>query len=266
MYLSYTSDTFHHMVGWSIVRNDNIPNDEKNERCYQLLKQIIDFGFISGADENGERVRREGLVKFTIDPDGHLINGDFDGFLVKGCITCYADIPWDSLGLHVNKYGMFGFGVSSAHLVSRGARPVMYIPCSREGFESPFRGYGLLDKMTKQLVSLHCVVDEYENEHNSENESGYMAIENPHQWTDLSDMLLGNVATYIKPYNADLDASHPECYYTEREWRLLGNVEIKPPKVTTIVVARGYRDRLLQEVPRAREFEVKELDPNSTGR
>lgn len=263
MHSPYTSETFYHMIGWGIIHDDNIAGEEKREHCYRRLKEIINFGFIAGADENNERVRREGIVKFTIDPDGHLRNGDFDGFLVKGCITCYADIPWPSLGLHVNKYGMFGFGVSSDYLVRRGARPVIYIPCSRDDFDTPFRGQGLLRNMTRELVGLHNVVDEFECANNPEGASGYINVEVPHQWSGLNDVLLRDVAAYIKPYDASLDIRHPECYYTEREWRLMGNVEIKSPKVTTIVVAKGYRKRLLQEVSKARDFEVRELDADS---
>ncbi|MDN6871849.1 abortive infection system antitoxin AbiGi family protein [Pseudomonas citronellolis] len=255
----YTSEIFYHMVGWSILRDDSIVPEDKVEYCYRRLKEVIEFGFIAGADESGERIQREGDIRINIDSDGHLRNGDFEGFLAKGVITCFADIPWGSLGLHTGKYGMFGFGVSAAHLARAGARPVIYIPCFGEEPEWDFRGHALLNSMTTEIINLHNVVDEYEGTHNPEGESGWTTVDEVHQWSCLQNHLMRDVAAFIKPYDARLDIRHPECYYTEREWRLLGNVQIVPQKVPVIVVARGYRERLLQEVPIAREFEVREL-------
>jgi len=255
----YTSDVFWHMVGWSILHDDSIASEDKAERCYEQLKLVIEFGFIAGKDEDGVFHPTEGGPKITIDPEGHLRNGDFEGFLAKGVITCFADIPWGSLGLHAGKYGMFGFGVSPAHLARMGARPVIYIPCLGGGPEWDFRGHALLNGMTRELIELHNVVEEYEDTHNPEGESGWRTIEDTHQWSGLQNHLMRDVAAFIKPYDARLDIRHPECYYTEREWRLLGNVQIVPQKVPVIVVAKGYRERLLQEVPIAREFEVREL-------
>lgn len=259
MYSPYTSDVLYHMVGWGILREDSIAPEEKAERCYQRLKQIIEFGFISGANQDGERLQREGIIHLTIDPDGHLRNGDFDGFLVKGIITCYADIPWGSLALHASKYGMFGFGVSAAHLARVGARPVIYVPSDGEALEPNYRGYGFLNSLTEELIKLHNMVDAYEDAHNFEDEEGFMTVDVKHEWSDLKNIFMRDIAAYIKPYDRNLDTHHPECYYSEREWRLLGNVQITPPKVPVIVVACGYRERLLREVPVAREFEVKEL-------
>ncbi|WBG62200.1 abortive infection system antitoxin AbiGi family protein [Pseudomonas citronellolis] len=255
----YTSDVFYHMVGWSILRNDSVAPEDKMERCYERLKQVIEFGFIAGRDDSGEFQRRVGEFRYTVDPDGHLRNGDFTGFLVKGVITCYADIPWGSLGLHTSKYGMFGFGVSARYLAEIGARPVIYIPCTSETIEPGFRGHGLLNNMTSRVLQLFSIVDAYEDENNSEDENGRITVEKEHQWSGLNDILMRDIGAYIKPYDARLDISHPECYYTEREWRYLGNVQIMPQKVPIIVVARGYRERLLQEVPIVREFEVREL-------
>ena len=255
----YTSDVFYHMVGWGVLHDDSIPTEQKDEQCYQRLKMVLEFGFISGADQNGVRLQREGIQTFTIDPDGHLRNGDFDGFLVKACYTCYADIPSECLGLHTTKYGKFGFGVSSSYLVSLGARPVIYIPCRIGFIEPPYKGHGLLNNMTEEFLRLNSVVEEFEDANNPVGEDGYQTIDTPHEWSGLSNVIWRDIAVYLKPYNADLPINDPECYYSEREWRLLGNVQVKPPKVKKIVVARGFRERLLREVPRAVEFEVLEL-------
>ncbi|MCJ1886087.1 abortive infection system antitoxin AbiGi family protein [Pseudomonas sp. LA21] len=259
MHQPFTSDNFYHMVGWGILHNDSISTDQKNEACYQQLKQIISFGYIAGRGVDGNFHPTEGNVEISINTDGHLLNGDFDGFLVKGAITCFADIPWDSLGLHAGKYGLFGFGVSSAHLAKAGARPVIYVPYDTGVVEPGYRGQGLLRNITNEAVKLYKVVNDYEDANNPEDEDGNIYVEKHHEWSSLNAILLRDVAAYIKPYNRNLDIKHPECYYTEREWRLLGNVRIIPSQVPVIVVAKGYKERLLQEVQFDSKFEVKEL-------
>ncbi|WP_371367557.1 abortive infection system antitoxin AbiGi family protein [Pseudomonas sp. QL9] len=259
MHSPYTSDVFWHMIGYGILRDASIAPEDKSEHCYQRLKQVLASSYIAARAYNGELLLREGDVQYSIDSTGHLRNGDFNGFLVKGCITCYADIPFSSLGLHTTKYGQFGFGVSSAYLSFVGARPVTYIPCHRGLISTSHRGSGLLDNMTNEIKKLYNVVEDYENLHNPENSEGERIVSVEHENSQLMHMLLGDVAAYIKPYDANLSTDHPECYYTEREWRLVGSVQIVPQKVPVIVVAKGYRERLLQEVPAALQFEIREL-------
>lgn len=255
----YTSGTFYHMVGWSILSDAGIAPEDKNEACYERLKIILDFGFIAGRDAHGKLEKHECIISITTDVKGHLRNGDFKGFLAKGLITCYADIPWSSLGLHASKYGLFGFGVSSKYLASLGARPVSYIPVENDGSMQPnYRGHGLLNNMTSEIVKLHNVVDAWEDDHNPL-EGDYRTINVRHPQSGLATILTRDVAAFIKPYDQALPLDHPDCYYTEREWRLLGNVEIKQPNVTTITVAKGYKERLLQDAPRARQFDIREL-------
>lgn len=254
-----TSDTFYHMIGGRILKNEAIPADQKNEVCYQQLKEIIDFGYIAGREQDGEFRRHEGHVEITIDTKGHLRNGDFDGFLVKGAITCFADIPWDSLGWHTDKYGMFGFGVSAAHLARVGARPVTYIPHDYSATETNGRGHGILDNVTAEFLKLYKLVDAYENRYNPKDEDGSRTIEIKHRWSELMNILERDVAAYIKPYDRNLAVDHLDYYYLEREWRLLGNIKIIPSQVPLIVVAKGFKDRLLQEVQLDSRFEVKEL-------
>ena len=66
-------------------------------------------------------------------------------------------------------------------------------------------------------------------------------------------------AVFIKPFNCDLSFEDPNNYYTEREWRLLGSVEIMPKSVKRIVVAAGYKDRLLKDLPEFAGYEIYEL-------
>lgn len=254
-----TSEHFYHMIGGSILKNDAIPADQKNEACYQQLKAIIDFGYIAGRDSEGGFQPSEGDVEIVINPKGHLRNGDFKGFLVKGTITCFADIPWESLGWHTDKYGMFGFGVSAAHLARVGARPVTYIPYDYSDIETNGRGHGILDNITAEFIKLYKLVDAYENRYNSKGEDGSRTIDIKHRWSELMNILERDVAAYIKPYDRNLAINDLDYYYLEREWRLLGNVKIIPSQVPMIVVAKGYKERLEDEVPSVRDFKVEEL-------
>ena len=62
-------------------------------------------------------------------------------------------------------------------------------------------------------------------------------------------MLLQNFLAFIKPFDADLPDDHPESYYLEREWRKLGNLTFKPERVSRVVVARGFENRLKADAP-----------------
>lgn len=257
----YTSETFYHMVGFGVMNDPSIAPEDKQDQCYERLKLVLKFGFIAGVDLDGNRVKQESIIRVSTNPKGHLRHGDFDGFLVKGDISCFADIPLECIDVHASKYGLFGFGVSARHLVRLGARPVSYVPVDDDGWMGPsYRGTGLLDNMTSEIVKLHDEVDAWEEEHNDADESGVKTIHNMHKWSGLNSVLTRDVAAFIKPYDSTLPFDHPECYYMEREWRLLGNVEIAPPKVPTIIVAKGYRLRLLEEVPDAGRFSIVEAE------
>ena len=75
----------------------------------------------------------------------------------------------------------------------------------------------------------------------------------PENRNDAVRALLTNfekeLLAFIKPFNSELDESHPENFYMEREWRKLGNIIFDLRDVRIIVVAEGYKERLERQYP-----------------
>jgi hypothetical protein len=44
----YTSETFYHMVGFSVLSDPDIALEDKQNRCFEVLKLVLNFGFIAG--------------------------------------------------------------------------------------------------------------------------------------------------------------------------------------------------------------------------
>ncbi|MDA7088264.1 abortive infection system antitoxin AbiGi family protein [Pseudomonas sp. SA3-5] len=256
----YVSNTLYHFVGGGVMKDSGLTAGEKDEACFQRLLTVLGSGFISAKGLDGEWQHQESMVSISINPDGHLKHGDFDGFLVKGAITCYCDIPLTSIGVHAGKYGKFGLGVSASVLAGYGARPVSYVPLANNGaFEPNYKSYGLLNNMTEEISRLHREVSDWEDEHNPEDEEGWQEIEIQHPLSGIGRILERDVAAFIKPYNCELSLTDPDNYYTEREWRLLGSVEITPRTVQRLIVAAGFAERLRKELPQFSGYEIHEL-------
>lgn len=227
----YVSKTLYHFVG------SKHPLDD--EKCFELLKTIINSGYIAARDVDNNNLQfRLGDTQLRIDPKGKLI----EETLVKGNITCFCDIPIKSQGIHHTKYGRFGIGFKLEVLALLGSRPVQYLPYSPNEWGSPF-GRLLIDQLDETIKEFFGRKDSFKEKYKLEK---------------VEDTLLHDFAVFLKPYNRDLPLDHLQCYYTEREWRKLGSVEIKPEHVDCIVVPRGYGNRLLNDIPAMISYKIIE--------
>jgi hypothetical protein len=121
---------------------------------------------------------------------------------------------------------------------------VYYFPYSSQSHLSAY-GEGLINTVDARLK------DFFES---SANEPSGSVLEL------LERVITKDFAAFVKPYNCDLSLDDPDNYYTEREWRLLGSVEITPQKaVRHLVVAAGYADRLRRELPQFSDCDIREL-------
>ena len=66
---------------------------------------------------------------------------------------------------------------------------------------------------------------------------------------------------FIKFFDDSLSEEDPSNFYMEREWRVAGVVNFKVSDISTIVVARGYKQRFLEKFPKleGKTFEIQEL-------
>lgn len=102
----YVSDELFHFVGR--------PSPSEDESNYQTLKKIINSCCISHAPHDDNF----GATTYPINWGSRLETEQ----LIIPSVTCYADIPFESLSLHVNKYGKFGVGFPRSLLTTYGAR------------------------------------------------------------------------------------------------------------------------------------------------
>jgi hypothetical protein len=229
----YTSDELFHFVGHSQPYND--------EQNYQVLVDVLRGGCISHWPHDGSW----GQVQYTATWADNLEEEK----LVVPNITCYADIPFQSLGTHVGKYGKFGLSLPTSLLTKYGARPVAYIPMRSDDWES-INGKTLLRDIEAKVKGFHKQVvktldpeDTNTRPLGSEPQTAEDAIQQIHS------LLLKDFLAYIKPFNSELPKSHPDNYYMEREWRKYGNMKFTGKQVSRVVVATGYKDRIESELP-----------------
>ena len=58
---------------------------------------------------------------------------------------------------------------------------------------------------------------------------------------------------YLKAYDSELPESHPEYYYSEREWRITNYLRFVPQDVAMVVVAEGYQGIAARAMPKYAE-------------
>lgn len=230
----YTSLELFHFVGWR--------HPEDDERNFHVLAKILAAGSVSAPPHREDY----GHIEYEINMDHSLLNEE----LIVPSMTCFADIPRESLGILTRKYGRFGLALSRDFLVFVGARPVMYFPVSHNHGISIY-GEMKLREIEATYKGFHRVFSEKFEHFAEESERSYgdepdtidQAIEG------ISDVFAMDFLAYIKPFNADLPMDHRDSYYMEREWMRLGNVKFQPANVRRIVVAAGYAERLIKRCP-----------------
>ena len=98
---NYVSDELFHSVGFR--------HPDEHRENYKILKEILAGGWISywpHAKDWGEH-------RIEINWDADMVKGEF----LIPTITCFADIPYECLGFHGQKYGQFGISIDRSYLV-----------------------------------------------------------------------------------------------------------------------------------------------------
>ena len=136
--ISISNELFH-FVGHSGPKDD--------EANYEILLKILNAKCVSHPPHRNDW----GDFGFTVNMEKSLVRGE----LIKPKATCYADIPFDCLSIHINKYGRFGLSFPRDLLIKYGARPVIYVPLSDNDWMPP-HGTTLLE----QIESVYKAYDE----------------------------------------------------------------------------------------------------------
>jgi hypothetical protein len=229
----YTSNEFFHFVG----RND----PSADEANYNTLKKILDAGCVSHPPHENNW----GRVGYAINWQKTLESEE----LIVPTVTCYADIPFDALGIHVKKYGKFGLSFPRDLLIQYGARPVMYVPTRVDDWRS-IHGTTLLQDIE---AAYKGVSDHVASKSSKPRESTRNLGSEPTNEADAIDFMTSVFAkdflAFVKPFNSHLALDHPNNFYTEREWRKHGNLKFNRMDLVTVLMAKGYSSQLDTDYP-----------------
>lgn len=230
----YTSNELYHLVGHG--------NPTDHEHNYQTLLKILDSCCVSHPPHN-------------LDCSAHRISFNweesiFNEKLIAPEITCFCDIPFESLHIHLKKYGMFGLSFDRELLIKNGARPVIYVPLQPS---NPMRGWGTVfcETMLHDLEQIWRGVWEQFPELNqpSPRSLGQKPDSQNRAVVAMESAFTQHFLSFIKPFNSELPDNHPDNFYMEREWRKFCNLRFQPQDVRHVVVAPEYADRFKKDRP-----------------
>lgn len=231
----YISDELFHLVG------RGHPTD--HEANYETLLQILDSAGVSHPPHD----RDWGAHRITINWDRNIFSEE----LIVPTVTCFCDIPYDALAIHMKKYGLFGLSFARQLLIKYGARPVIYMPLQPS---DPNRGFGtifcetLLDDLEQIWRGFHEQLVEPVPERRSRPLGTKPSSQNDAALA-MDDAFTQHFLAFIKPFNSELPDDHPDNFYLEREWRRFGNLRFQPRDVIRIMVSHDYVGRLQRERP-----------------
>jgi Putative abortive phage resistance protein AbiGi, antitoxin len=236
MHTTYTSNLLFHFVGHS--------NPDDHSANYDVLLKVLHDECISHSPHENNW----GKVSYTINWERSLL--DEDEKLIVPTVTCFTDIPFESLGIHVKKYGKFGLSFQRELLMKYGARPVMYVPLHKEDWGS-INGETMLKDIEAIYKSFHGIVvskNPFFGEM-SVRHLGTMPQNEAEAVMGINNVFAKDFLAFIKPFNTHLEENHPDNFYMEREWRKHGNLKFTTRDVENIIVAKGYSSRLEMAFP-----------------
>jgi hypothetical protein len=220
------------------------PAPEEHDRNFAVLKTVLSSGCISHPPHEAGW----GNISYSLDLSKRLAREE----MLIPTVTCYCDIPYEQLASHTTKYGAFGLSFSRHHLTRVGARPVIYVPCRPDDWQGVFTGHTLLRELEATFRGIHeqralLALDE---------DSQCRSVGLGAPATTLLEALLKaehtlalRMLAFVKPYESTLDDDDPRYYYSEREWRKLGNLIFEPADVQRIVVHQSFLTRAKEELP-----------------
>jgi hypothetical protein len=156
-------------------------------------------------------------------------------------MVCFCDIPIGDLHIHTEKYSRFGLAFDKEFIASRGGGPVYYFPIHAApvwpvGEDSTVKRKHVLDRGTKDCYGL---LEELICDNN--------------QWSakarEVQSFLYTNIFAYMCCFDHGLADNHPDNYYLEREWRILGRLEFHMSNVRRILLPEKYARRFREDFP-----------------
>lgn len=226
----YISEELTHFLGRKLASDD--------ER-FSLLKRILRTGRLRPGP---------GRARMSVAYRGVSSESFSTNLAVIPEAICFCDIPLQDLGMHAGKYGRFGLAFPKVLLAHRGANPVFYIDkTSRTTPKEEETRQQFFDRALKDYAQL------FERDlpivlHKSGNK-GSPSYDRYSRFRQVQLLMGFEVLCFLKFFDSNLPDDHPDNYYMEREWRVLGGVDFTLDEVTRVLVPAVYSRRLRAEIP-----------------
>lgn len=244
----YVSHDLAHFVG----------RGQAPEQQYATLLQILRSGWLTHPPHNP---RISGNL--SVNPTARLSRND----MYAPEVVCFCDIPLDDVGIHVGKYSAFGIAFPRHFIVQAGGAPVRYVPGSAKirvmsdlpplELAERIRQHGAeaaldvvtmaahFDKTVREYHALmpHCQELVRQQEQLPGVQGTFRRIVELQRFFDFY------VFSFVKFFDPDLPDDHPDNYYLEREWRVVGNVPFTLADVSHVLVPAAYERRLRADLP-----------------
>lgn len=205
---SYTSEVLYHLVG-----HGRPLEDRTNLATLRAILASMEIRTNRVGEYRGGKT-------LSIDPK----RGCVDGEPIAQTVSCFCDIPFDSLALHRSKYGRFGVGLTRSIVAEWGGRPVIYIPkVSPDSFQTN-------NTFCERVLTVWDGLQTFFPDRPTSSIRVIGAA--PTSQIEAIDMVeseLEEMLAFVKTFDVDLPIEHPENYYMEREWRRFGNLPLEMP-------------------------------------
>jgi hypothetical protein len=257
----YISDKLCHFVGRSLPSPD-----EK----FNLLLKITSDGRLLIDPSNPDAtssIESTGAHKFES-------NGEI---WEKISTVCFCDIPNNKLEIHVSKYSRFGIGFTKKFLISKGARPVHYLPVTgviqhisktSKNDLNPDQYFRVLDSYSlvfMPIIGAFLNDEKFVNQLSTVFVKEFLNLLEPYSpslisklrnrqslFSDYIEMLMGfrQELAYLKFFDPELGPDDPMNFYYEREWRSLASISFSLSDVSTIYIpSEEYQREFLHRFP-----------------
>lgn len=213
-----------------------LPSDEAR---YELLRKILRIGKLTPGTM-GRSTTATYYADFTKPFSRNLA--------VVSNAVCFCDIPLADIDIHTSKYSRFGIAFLKSQLLRRGASPVFYVEQNSVVYphESDSRGKEF-DEFGKDYETLfNSDLNELVKKSGSKGSPAYLRYSRRRRVS----MFLGfQVLCFIKFFDSSLPDDHPENFYMEREWRVLGTLKFDIGSVHRVLLPVEYASRFHSDFP-----------------
>jgi len=227
----YISNELSHFVG----RGKKTPEEQ-----YEVLLKILREEWVTHPPHDPS-APSGGL---TISPTARISTNEM--YLPE--VVCFCDIPPADIGLHVTKYSPFGLSFPKRFIAALGGAPVFYIPIDEPARDLTVRA-GRGAHFDRMLREFHALLEDTGQGLKDDAKTKRGVTPEYQRFWDVRLFLEFHVFAFVKAFQNRLPDEHPDNFYLEREWRIVGNVKFSMTDVERVFLPRAFAERFRKHVP-----------------